>query len=94
MPLNKQRWTTRKGNKMTPKSILRLPDVKQRTGLSRSSIYNAINAGVFPRHVSLGARAVGWLSNDIDEWIASRNPAPAKQEELKLKRRITRTRSS
>ncbi|HEY8606311.1 MAG TPA: AlpA family transcriptional regulator [Noviherbaspirillum sp.] len=57
---------------MVHKSILRLPEVKARTGLSRSSIYNAIKAGTFPAHVSLGARAVGWVSTEIDEWIAAR----------------------
>jgi prophage regulatory protein len=61
---------------MAQQSILRLPDVKARTGLSRSSIYNAIKQGSFPNHVSLGARAVGWLSTDIEQWIASRIQAP------------------
>jgi prophage regulatory protein len=60
--------------------IIRLPNVKARTGLSRSSIYAAVNRGEFPAPVSLGARAVGWLSSDIDAWIeakisASRKPA-------------------
>lgn len=57
---------------MVPTTILRLPQVIDRTGLGRSSIYNAINAGTFPHRVSLGARAVGWLSTEIDDWIASR----------------------
>lgn len=57
---------------MSHQSIIRLPDVKARTGLSRSSIYSFIKAGNFPPHVSLGARAVGWVSTEIDEWIASR----------------------
>ena len=54
---------------MTQQSILRLPEVKQRTGLSRSSIYNAIKAGSFPSAVLLGVRAMGWKSNEIDSWI-------------------------
>ncbi|MFC7517274.1 helix-turn-helix transcriptional regulator [Herbaspirillum sp. GCM10030257] len=52
--------------------ILRLPDVIARTGLRKSSIYNAIKAGQFPSHVSLGLRAVGWRSSEIDAWIESR----------------------
>lgn len=56
-----------------PISILRLPNVKQRTGLSRSSIYAAVKSGVFPRPVSLGARSVGWLDSTIDEWIHQRS---------------------
>jgi prophage regulatory protein len=57
---------------MAQQSILRLPDVKRLTGLSRSSIYSAIKAGTFPRPVELGARAVGWISNQIEDWIANR----------------------
>lgn len=57
---------------MVQQSILRLPSVIERTGLSRSSIYAAMQNGDFPPHISLGARAVGWLSDDIDKWIQSR----------------------
>jgi len=52
--------------------ILRLPAVKDRTGLSRSSVYEKIAAGDFPKPISLGARAVGWLESDIDAWIDGR----------------------
>ena len=53
-------------------SILRLPVVKVRTGLSRTCIYKAISEGNFPRPLALGRRAVGWLDSDISAWIASR----------------------
>jgi prophage regulatory protein len=53
-------------------TILRLALVKQRTGLSRSSIYSGVKQGTFPSQISLGPRAVGWLESSIDEWIASR----------------------
>ena len=49
--------------------ILRLPSVKSRTGLSRSTIYLKISQGSFPKPVSLGARAVGWLESQIDDWL-------------------------
>lgn len=49
--------------------ILRLPDVKKRTGLARSTIYLRISNGAFPKPVSLGGRAVGWLDSEIDAWI-------------------------
>jgi prophage regulatory protein len=53
-------------------TILRLPAVKDRTGLSRSSIYAFISRGTFPAPVSLGARAVGWNSESVDAWITGR----------------------
>lgn len=56
----------------TSDSFLRLPQVKQRTGLSRSSIYAKMTHGEFPSSVDLGARAVAWLQSDIDKWIANR----------------------
>jgi prophage regulatory protein len=46
--------------------------VKERTGLSRSSNYLWISKGKFPAPVSLGARAVGWLESEIEEWVAQR----------------------
>jgi len=49
--------------------ILRLPTVKTRTGLSRSSIYLRISKGEFPPSISLGGRAVGWLESDIECWL-------------------------
>lgn len=52
--------------------ILRLPRVKDRSGLSRSSIYVQISLGLFPRPISLGGRAVGWLESDIDNWIQAK----------------------
>ena len=53
-------------------AILRLPVVKQRTGLSRSEIYRREALGEFPRRVSIGARAVGWLEGEVEEWVKSR----------------------
>lgn len=49
--------------------ILRLPTVKARTGLSRSTIYLRIAEGRFPKPIALGGRAVGWLESEIDEWL-------------------------
>lgn len=52
--------------------ILRLPTVKARTGLSRSTIYTMISKGNFPKQISLGKRSVGWTENSIENWIQSR----------------------
>jgi len=52
--------------------ILRLPDVIARVGLKRASIYLHIGKGTFPKPISLGPRAVGWLEHEIDAWLAAR----------------------
>ena len=53
-------------------SILRLPEVRSRTGLSRSSIYLRIAQGEFPRPISLGGRAVGWTEEEVEHWLAEK----------------------
>ena len=55
-------------------SILRLPEVQTRTGLSRSSIYEKLsqNPPQFPEPISLGKRAIGFVESEINEWIAER----------------------
>lgn len=53
-------------------TILRLPAVKARTGLSRSTIYLRIAQGEFPQPINLGQRAVGWIEADIEVWLAGR----------------------
>lgn len=52
------------------KSILRLPAVKARTGLSRATIYARMSQGTFPKQIPLGERAVGWVEGEIEEWLA------------------------
>lgn len=52
--------------------IMRLKEVLSVTGLSRSSIYGFIAAGTFPKSVPLGVRAVGWTSDDVEQWLQDR----------------------
>jgi prophage regulatory protein len=56
-------------------SILRLPQVRAITGLSKSSLYAMIASGDFPSQVRLGARAVGWISDQVFAWVAARPQA-------------------
>ena len=49
--------------------ILRRPQVEDRTGLPRSTIYAKISAKEFPTAVHLGRRAVGWVESEIDDWV-------------------------
>ncbi len=52
--------------------ILRRQQVQARTGLTRSTIYQKIAEGVFPKPVKLSSRAVGWLESDIQGWLQAR----------------------
>lgn len=63
-------------------TILRLPAVKARIGLVRSSIYHLVAQGSFPRPIALGSPSVGWLESEVDEWLAAqvaRSRQPQKQ---------------
>lgn len=53
-------------------AILRRKVVLKITGLSNSTMYRQIAAGVFPAPLRLGPRAVGWLESSVVEWVASR----------------------
>lgn len=53
-------------------TILRLPAVKGMTGLSRSTIYQRVSESTFPKPVSLGGRAVGWLEAEVQGWLQAR----------------------
>jgi len=51
--------------------ILRLPQVLERTGLGRSTLYDKVNKGEFPKPINISTRRVGWLEHEVDAWIAN-----------------------
>ncbi len=53
-------------------TILRLPAIKQSTGLSRSTLYLRVAQGLLTKPVSLGGRAVGWPANEVAALNAAR----------------------
>jgi prophage regulatory protein len=52
--------------------VLRLKEVCKITGLGRSYIYQLQAEGQFPHSIKIGLRVVGWVEEDIREWIAER----------------------
>lgn len=52
--------------------FLRLPEVLQRTGLSRSTCYELVSAGKFPQPVKIATRAIAFPENEIEQWVAER----------------------
>jgi prophage regulatory protein len=55
-----------------PQRLLRLRDVCRTTGLCRSMIYKMQAENKFPRRVKIGLRAVGWLEDEVAQWVAAR----------------------
>ncbi|GAA5647894.1 helix-turn-helix transcriptional regulator [Vibrio proteolyticus] len=53
----------------TTRRLMRMIEVIRMTGLSRSSIYDRMNAGQFPKSVSLGCRSVAWVEAEVDDWV-------------------------
>jgi len=52
--------------------VIRKQELLQITGLSSATLWRLERAGDFPRRLRLGPHAVGWLDEEIDEWMASR----------------------
>ena len=55
--------------------LLPIGAVLDAVGVSRSSLYQWVGEGRFPRPVQVGPRAVRWRSSEVESWIASRPPA-------------------
>ncbi len=53
----------------TIRRLMRMSEVIRMTGLSRSSIYDRMNAGLFPRSCSLGCRSVAWVESEVIAWV-------------------------
>jgi len=49
--------------------LIKLIDVKNTTGLARSTIYKYVANGSFPKPVSLGVKSVAWVESEVQEWI-------------------------
>lgn len=57
------------GSPVPEMRLIRLPEVMHRVGLKRSTIYQRMSEGRFPRSRTLGPRCAVWLEAEIDEWI-------------------------
>ena len=57
---------------MSEKTIWRLHTVMARTGLPRSTIYHKMSLDEFPQSINLGLRSVGWIADEVEEWIANK----------------------
>jgi prophage regulatory protein len=62
--------------------LLRLPEVRKATGLSRSMIYSLESKKRFPTRVKISARAVGWMEDEVQRWIAERRNTRASERRI------------
>lgn len=65
-------------NQKSPNTILRLKKLKEKMGISSSTIYNKLNPRskyfdeMFPKPIRLGLSSVGWLESEVDAWLSHR----------------------
>jgi prophage regulatory protein len=60
--------------------FLRLPDVQETFGVSRSSIYKLISEGLFPKPIPIGSRSVGWLANEVETIFSAKIDGKTNEE--------------
>jgi prophage regulatory protein len=60
------------GHDPAPARLLRFPAVRERTGLSRSTIWRLERSGLFPRHRQISLNAVAWSEKEIVDWIQAK----------------------
>jgi|UniRef100_A0A7C3WL42 prophage regulatory protein len=60
--------------------VFRAKELVELIGISRASIWRLEKSGLFPRRKKIGLRAVGWLAEDIEQWLSTR---PLAREEKK-----------
>ena len=61
-------------------NLIRLPEVRKITGLSRAGIYKAMTAGTFPTQIPIGDRAVAWIEDEIFDWRDARIESARNQD--------------
>ncbi|ABC77527.1 helix-turn-helix transcriptional regulator [Syntrophus aciditrophicus] len=76
------------------RTILRMPAVKSESGLSRSTLYLRISQGLWTRPVSLGSRAVGWPSDEVEALNAARIAGRTDEEVRSLVQELEAARKS
>lgn len=69
-----EQHTTPPSNTSTMRFI-RVRETTQKTGLSKSSIYDLMAQGQFPQTVRLGGRSVAFVEGEVDTWMAQRMAA-------------------
>ena len=56
-----------RGGDMTQR-LIRRREVEQLTGLTRSTLYELVAKGKFPKPVPISAQAVAWVESEVADW--------------------------
>ncbi|WP_407579517.1 helix-turn-helix transcriptional regulator [Citrobacter koseri] len=56
-------------NENVGQRFIRLNEVLKRVGLSRTTLYECIKEGRFPKQVRISMRSIAFVESEIDEWI-------------------------
>lgn len=67
-------------------SILRLAQVRTKTGRANSTIWRDISLGIFPPPINLGPKAVGWKNSEILGWIEARSISSRSQQPIDMQK--------
>ncbi len=59
-------------DEMSLDPVLQMKDLEQVLGISRSTIWRLRRKGLFPDHVNLSERRVGWRKSAIEAWLSER----------------------
>ena len=49
--------------------LIRLAVVLEMTGLSKTSLYESVNSGGFPKNVKISERSSAWVKSEVQDWI-------------------------
>lgn len=52
--------------------FIRVREASKKTGLSKSSLYDLMARGEFPKVIRLGGRSVALIESEVDAWMAER----------------------
>lgn len=74
-------------------SILRLPNLIKKIGISRSGVYQHVNEGLLPPQVKIGERSVVWINDEIEQILAARIQGKTTLEIKKLVLKMVADRS-
>lgn len=66
---------------MISHQLLRLKQVREKTGLKRSQIYLYMKTGDFPQSIKIGPTSVAWLESEINEWIEQKLSSRSKKKQ-------------